>query len=272
MKAKLSIIVPVFNAEDYLEQCLQSIGFQSYKNWELIMCDDGSRDDTYEIAEKYKKAMPDKVILTRNQSNEGLNVTLNNCLKYATGQYIARMDGDDLCSYDRLEKELSFLKEHKDYDIVSTNMTYFDGDDVFAQSHVKEFPQKEDLIFGTPFCHAPCMVTKKAYDAVGGYTEDKRLLRMEDYELWIKMYAAGYKGYNIQEPLYSMRDDRNAIKRRKFRYRINEAYVRYLAIKRLNLKKRYAIYILRPILVGLLPLWVYEKIHKNSMDNKKRGK
>lgn len=259
----------VYNCADTLGESIQCIINQSYKNWELIVCDDGSIDDTYKVAEKYEKAMPDKIILIKNQKNEGLNVTLNNCLKYATGDYIARMDGDDLCSYDRLEKELNFLKENPEFDIVSSNMTYFDDRGVFAQSHMKEYPKKEDFAFGTQFCHAPCMVTKKAYEMVGGYTEDKKLLRMEDYDLWVKMYAAGCKGYNLQEPLYSMRDDRNAAKRRKFRYRINEAYARYLAVRRLKLKKRYFIYILRPIILGFLPLWLYEKMHRNSIIDKK---
>ena len=253
----------VYNCADTLGESIQCIINQSYENWELIMCDDGSTDDTYKIAEKYKKAMPDKIILIKNQKNEGLNVTLNNCLKYATGDYIARMDGDDICSYDRLEKELNFLKENPEFDIVSSNMTYFDDRGVFAQSHMKEYPQKEDFAFGTQFCHAPCMVTKSAYEMVGGYTEDKKLLRMEDYELWIKMYTAGYKGHNIQEPLYSMRDDSNAAKRRKFRYRINEAYVIYLAVKRLNLPIWKMIYCLRPIGIGLLPNWLYLYMHKS---------
>lgn len=252
----------VYNCADTLGESIQCIINQSYENWELIMCDDGSIDDTYKVAEKYEKAMPDKVILIKNQKNEGLNVTLNNCLKYATGDYIARMDGDDRCSYDRLEKELNFLKENPEFDIVSSNMTYFDDRGVFAQSHMKEYPKKEDFAFGTPFCHAPCMVTKKAFETVGGYTVGKKLLRVEDYELWIKMYAMGYRGYNIQEMLYSMRDDRDAAKRRKWKYRLNEAYVRFLAVKMLKLPKRKLIYAIKPVFVGLLPGWIYARLRK----------
>ena len=88
---------------------------------------------------------------------------------------------------------------------------------------------------------------------------------MEDYELWIKMYAMGYKGYNLPEALYRMRDDRNARKRRKYKYRINEAYVRYLAVKRLKLNKLYLIYTIKPLLVGLLPAPLYMYAHKMRM-------
>ena len=123
----------------------------------------------------------------------------------------------------------------------------------------------ENIVKETPFCHAPCMVLKEAYDAVGGYSVSKKLLRVEDYELWIKMYAEGYKGYNLPEVLYRMRDDRNATKRRKFRYRINEAYVRYLAVKKMKLKKRYLIYVLRPVLVGILPTGLYTYLHRKKL-------
>ena len=87
---------------------------------------------------------------------------------------------------------------------------------------MKPFPEKRDFLQGTPFCHAPCMVRAEAFAAVGGYAEDKKLLRVEDYDLWTRMYAAGFRGMNLDHPLYLMRDDRNAVKRRKFRYRINE--------------------------------------------------
>ena len=259
---KISIIMGIYNCAETLDESIKCIINQSYENWELIMCDDGSTDDTYKVAENILKQMADKVVLVRNQKNEGLNKTLNKCLKYAKGKYIARMDGDDLCRSDRLEKEVAFLKANPEFDIVSTNMIYFDDDGVFAQSHMKEYPQKEDFALGTQFCHAPCMVTKKAYEAVGGYTVGKKILRVEDYELWIKMYAMGYKGYNIQEPLYLMRDDRDAAKRRKWKYRLNETYVRFLAVKMLKLPKRKLIYAIKPVFVGLLPGWIYARLRK----------
>jgi glycosyltransferase EpsE len=109
------------------------------------------------------------------------------------------------------------------------------------------------------------MVRREAYEAVGGYSVDKKLLRVEDYHLWIKMYAKGFKGYNIGKALYQMRDDRNAYSRRKFRYRLNEAYVRLLVVKELKLPFYGAIYALRPIIVGLLPKKLYDILHKRNL-------
>ena len=103
---------------------------------------------------------------------------------------------------------------------------------------------------------------------VGGYSVDSKLLRVEDRHLWIKIYAAGGKGKNLAEPLYKMRDDRNAASRRKFRYRLNEAYVASLAVKLLKLPKWKYIFMLRPILVGLLPGFLYRFLHKQKLRTK----
>lgn len=264
-KNLISIIMGIYNCADTLDEAIQSIIAQTYHDWQLIMCDDASSDHTYQVAEKYVKKYPGKFKLIKNQENMGLNYTLNHCLKYADGEYIARMDGDDISESKRLEKEVQFLKSHPDYAIVSTQMEYFDEEGIFGKSSGKCIPQLSDLIKGTPHCHAPCMVRREAYVQVGGYSIDKRLLRVEDYHLWIKMYAKGYRGYNLPEPLYRMRDDRNAMKRRKYRYRVNEAHVKYIALKKLKQPKWMIIYVLKPLIIGLLPISIYKKLHKYNL-------
>lgn len=265
MSTKISVIMGIYNCATTLGEAIDSLLNQTYSNWNLIMCDDGSSDNTYSVAERYKELYPDKIILIKNDKNMGLNYTLNQCLKYADGEYIARMDGDDISLPERFEKESKFLDKNPQFAIVSTPMIYFDEEGEWGTGKPSRFPQKEDFIKGTPFCHAPCMVRKEAYDAVGGYSVEKKLLRVEDYHLWIKMYEKGYRGCNLQEPLYKMRDDRAAIKRRTYKYRINEAYVRILAIKMLGLSKTGFVYVMRPLIIGLLPNFVYEYLHRKSM-------
>ncbi len=117
----------------------------------------------------------------------GLNYTLNHCLKYADTQYVARMDGDDISLPDRFMQELQFLEEHPDIAIVSTPMIYFDETGDFKTGRNGDrYPTVNDFVHGTPFCHAPCMVRREAYEAVGGYSVDPKLLRVEDYHLWFK--------------------------------------------------------------------------------------
>ena len=144
-------------------------------------------------------------------------------------------------------------------------MSFFDEDRTFGLISHPDRPEPKDFLKENPFCHAPCMVRKSAYDDVGGYSEDKRLLRVEDYHLWIKMYRAGHKGINIHQTLYMMRDDRNAYSRRKFRYRLNEAYVRMIAMKEFRLPLWNVVYVLKPIIIGLLPGKIYDSLHRRKL-------
>lgn len=267
---KVSVIMGIYNCGDTLAEALDSILAQTYTNLGLIMCDDGSTDDTYAVAETYCRRYPGNMVLLKNDRNMGLNFTLNRCLEEVDGEYIARMDGDDLSMPERLEKEIAALNAHPDMAIVSTAMQHFDESGIWGQGTVIPFPQPKDFVRGTPFCHAPCLVRREAYEAVEGYTDKPEFLRAEDYELWIKMYEKGYRGMNLEEPLYQMRDDRRAVSRRKFKYRITEFRVRCAAVKRLHLSKVGYLYALRPILVGVLPAGLYCQLHRKRLQNKKQ--
>lgn len=261
---KVSIIMGIYNCGKTLDVAIESLLNQTYKDWELIMCDDGSTDNTYEIASCFAGDY-DNIYLLQNEKNMGLSYTLNRCLTKAQGDFIARMDGDDLSLPLRLEKEVSFLESNPQYAFVSSGAIYFDENGDFGVWIGKERPPKLDFARISPFCHPASMIRKSAYDSVGGYSVEKRFLRVEDYHLWIKMYASGHQGYNIQEPLYKHRDDRDAMKRRLFRYRLNEVYVRYLAVKMLKLPLYDTVYVLRPILVGLLPPVIYKPLHRRKL-------
>ncbi|MBR4863357.1 MAG: glycosyltransferase [Oscillospiraceae bacterium] len=262
---KISVLMGIYNCAETLGDAIESILAQTVTDWELILCDDGSTDDTYAVATRFCEQHPDKIKLLQNPQNMGLNYTLNRCLEHATGTYIARMDGDDLCIPERFEKELQVLESRPEIAIVSTPMEYFDENGTWATGTAISEPQPRDFLHGTPFCHAPCMVRRQAMLSVGGYTDDKKFLRVEDYDLWIKLYHAGHRGINLSEALYRMRDDRNATARRKFRYRINEARVKAKAVRILKLPVWCYVYTLRPILVGLLPTPLYTLLHKKRL-------
>lgn len=263
-KYTISVIMGIYNCADTLDESIESLLAQTYDKWKLIMCDDGSSDNTYEVAKKYSDQDPEKFILLKNEKNMGLNYTLNKCLSAADTKYVARQDGDDISLPERFEKEIEVLENNPDISIVSTAMIYFDAGGDWGKNTVKQNPVKKDFVYGTPFCHAPCMVKREAYETVNGYTEAKRLLRVEDYHLWIKMYKNGYKGINIPEAYYKMRDDNNAYNRRKYKYRVNEAYVKRLAVKELKLPFYMLVFALKPLIVGLLPKSIYTMLHKNS--------
>ena len=186
----------------------------------------------------------------------------------ATGEYIARQDGDDISLPDRFRAELEFLESNPTFSIVSTPMIYFDENGEWGHSHTIEYPQPADFISGTPFCHAPCMVRTAAFTAVGGYSTKAKTLRAEDYDLWFRMYAAGYRGCNLQSPFYMMRDDSSAYKRRKFKFALNEAYVRFTGYRMLKLPLKAYVYVLRPIIVSLLPRPFYMYLHHRKQNKK----
>ncbi|WP_078551429.1 glycosyltransferase [Bacillus alkalicellulosilyticus] len=258
---KVSIIMGIYNCEKTLEESISSLLTQTYSDWELIMCDDGSTDSTLQVAMSFAQRYPN-IIVIKNESNKGLAHSLNQCLQFATGEYIARQDADDRSRPKRIQKEVDWLDRQPQYDIVSTGMAFFDEKGCWGEILSVEEPQPKDFIKQSPFCHAPCMVRKEAILAVNGYDESKKTLQVEDYHLWFMMYAQGSKGYNIQEALYDVRDDRNANKRRTFRRRLNEAYVRASGYYKLKLPIPAYLFAFRPLVVGLVPLRVYNQLRK----------
>lgn len=269
---RISVLMGIYNCASYLQEALDSLYVQTYQDFKIILCDDGSTDDTYAMAQRNAKEH-DNIVLIKNERNMGLNYTLNHCLKYADTEYCARMDGDDRSLPTRFEKEIKFLDEHPEYAIVSCPMIYFDENGEFGRGKAIGEPTKDSFNYGVPFCHAPCMVRTVAYQTVGGYSDAKYLLRHEDYNLWMKMFAAGYRGYNLEECLYAMRDDRNAVKRRTIRGRINGIYAHWLAYRTLKLSFfSWLKFSVINIAKGVAPKFLYEYFHKKRYKIDKYGK
>ena len=261
--ARISVIMGIYNCASTLVEALDSLYAQTYQDFKIILCEDGSNDDTYEVAKRYAEKH-DNILLLRNENNMGLNYTLNRCLEHVDTEYVARMDGDDISLPERFEKEVKFLDAHKEYGFVSGQMIYFDKNGDFNCGKENGEPTKTDFIQGRAFNHAPVMVRSKAYRDVGGYSVSKYLLRVEDQHLWLKLYKLGYKGYNIPEPIYKMRDDLNATRRRSFVNRRNEAYVKLLICHHFKLPWwQYVQSAVVPMLKWLVPTRIYSKLHRS---------
>lgn len=255
---KISVLMGVYNCADTIQASIESIQAQTFTDWEMIICDDGSSDNTMEIVRACQKN-DNRIILIRNDRNRGLSYTLNHCLEEAKGEYCARMDGDDLCDPARFQKELDFLEAHPEYGFVSTTMKRFDEDGYYDEPTIGKgySPTNDSFVKGSPFCHAPAMLRKSTYDAVGGYRVMDNTLGVEDYDMWFRIYAKGIKGFVLEEPLYSMFDGRGAASRRTFKRRINEAWVRKEGYKALNIPVFKRVFVLKPIAVGFIPQWLY---------------
>lgn len=258
---EISVIMAVFNCEDTIEMAIQSIINQTFLNWELIICDDASKDATYDKILKVIKNEP-KIILLKNETNLGLAKTLNHCIKNAEGKYIARMDGDDLCDKDRLMKEYYFLETNEEVSFVGSDMLMFDEMGCYGKVAYPTKPTKRCFLKYSPFCHASILINKDALIKIGGYNISEKIERIEDYELWFRLYENGYIGENINEPLYSMRNDFNAMKRKKYRYRFNEFLLINEMCKKFQFPFYCRVYSFLPLVKGMLPLNIYRKLQR----------
>lgn len=254
----------IYNCAPTLAEALDSLLAQTCQDFKVILCDDASTDNTAEIARTYVERFPGKFILIKNDRNLKLAATLNHCLEYADTEFVARMDGDDLCEPRRFEVQLRFLEENPRYSHVSTGMKLFDESGVYGRTKkLAPAPGKNDFRNGTPYFHAPSMFRREAFEAVGGYTAEARVERVEDYYLWYKFHKAGLQGYNMEDTLYWMRNDKNAFARRKFRDRLRSYKVKIEVLR--GLKVRGGLYYaLRDLSKGLVPAFIIRQIRKHA--------
>lgn len=214
MLKKVSIIMGIYNCEKTLTDTIDSIINQSYDNWELIMCDDGSIDKTIKIAKKYSDK-ENKIKLIVHENNYGLAKSLNDCLKWATGDFIMRHDSDDLMVRDRIEKQVSYMNRYK-CDACGSGAFIFDESGVWGLRQPTELQNKYCMIQKAPFIHPTVIVKRSVLNDVGGYSDNELTRkRLEDYDLWIKLFEKEYILRNIQEPLIYFREDRNSYNRKK---------------------------------------------------------
>ena len=257
MEEKISVIMAVYNAEKTLKEAVESILNQTYKNIEFIICDDASTDNSFKLLEEYTKK-DDRIILIKNEVNSRLSFSLNHCLKYATGEYVARMDGDDISTPERFEKQIKFLKEHPEYDLVGTAMQRFNDQDGLADVvNSVDTPDYYTLKNRIPFHHATIMVRREVYETLKGYTVCDRTARCEDYDLWFKFFKAGFKGQNLKEPLYLVREDMSAIRRRTAKYRFDALKTTWYGFKLLNYPK---FWLIKPTFIAIFKAFVPYKL------------
>lgn len=261
---KVSVIMGVLNAEERVIDSIKSIQNQTMENFEFIICDDGSSDNTVNILENIAEE-DRRIIVIKNEKNIGLARTLNKCIELARGEYIARMDDDDFSYKDRLKLQVEFLDNNLDYDFVSSAIDSYDGEKNISKVKLRcKTPKKEDFLWGNCFVHPATMFRATEIKLVGGYRVAKETRRAEDYDLFMRMYANGMKGLNIETPLLRYYVNPKAMKKRKYVYRIDEMIVRYKGFKSLGLLPKGLMYVIKPLFVGVIPNNLLYKIKKKK--------
>ena len=264
-----SIITGVYNIENCysFHKSMQSILQQTYSDFEWILCDDGSTDSTWGLLQKYA-AKDKRIRLLRNEKNMGLAATLNYCLSYAEGEFIARQDADDYSLNKRLEKQIDYLKKHPEIVVLGCQSFLFDEGGIWGKSIVPSRVTNRDFLFTSPYRHGAVVFRKEVLLQAGGYRVAKETRRAEDYDLFMTIQTIG-KGENLEEFLYCFCEDINAQKRRKYRYRLDEVKVRYVGFRKLGLLPKGILYVVKPLLVGLIPRGLLEIIKDRYYDRRK---
>jgi len=174
----------VYNCAEYIDFAIRSIINQTYSNWELLIIDDNSTDGTIRIIEEIKNS---RIIIIKNRLNKGLPYCLNQCIKLSKGEYFARMDGDDIMTTDRLEKQISFLEKHPDIDLLGgLAYTINDTNEIIGFKYPKMPQNINELISLQNYFIHPTVVGKLNWFNHNLY--DEKIHRCQDFELWLRTY------------------------------------------------------------------------------------
>lgn len=180
----ISIGIPFYNAQEYLESAICSVLAQIYKDWELILIDDGSIDNSLRIANYYAK-LDSRIRVISDGRNMKLPYRLNQLIEESTGEFIARMDADDIMHPERLEKQLKFLETNKSYDLVSTGLVSIDNNNTIKGYRRVESLYDDFSMLKTsyPIVH-PSVMARRSWFERNKYSE--KYPRAEDFELWTR--------------------------------------------------------------------------------------
>jgi glycosyltransferase EpsE len=260
---KVSVAMSVHNGEKYLSKSIESILNQSFTDFEFIICDDASTDSSREIIEEFMKK-DERIVLIQNKVNLGLAASLNKCISLAKGEYIARMDDDDISMENRFKTQVDFLKNNSDISFVCGRVYLFDENGVWGESKVTKALTLENVYKYQPIAHPTVMIRKNVLNEVGDYTVAPYTKRGQDFDLWCKIYQKGYKGVNIGELVLYYRNNKEAYARRKFRYRVDSYILKKMWRRKLNLPLKYELYAYKPIIAGLIPAFVMRMYHSKK--------
>ena len=224
---KVSILLPCYNAANYIEECLESIHQQSFQDFEVVIIDDGSTDQTAEILSKW--AEKDDHFSVRRIEHSGVIEASNAGLAKCQGEYIARMDADDLMHPDRLKKQTALLDTNPDIDICSCLVSpagemregfklYMD----WLNSLISDEDVRREIFVESPIATPTAMIRSEVIKNFGGY-QDRGW--PEDYDLYLRLYSAGHKFAKVPEILLYWRDHPTRLTRADSRYSL-ENFIR----------------------------------------------
>lgn len=208
----VSVVMPLYNAERYVREAIESILSQTYRNLELIVVDDGSMDRSIDIVTDLA-SRDVRIRLFRNEKNLGVAKTRNRAIREACGEYIACLDNDDVALPERLERQVDFMKAHPDHGLIASDVEIIDEfSRVFAKRSYPHTDQeiRKSMLRVNPVANPASMFRRSAFEDVGG-RYDESVCPVEDYEFVLRM-ARKHKLANIDRVLTRYRISANQAK------------------------------------------------------------
>lgn len=201
IKPLVSVLMPVYNAAPYITGSLTSLLKQDYQELEIIIVNDACTDHTPDLISSFKDS---RIKMLHNPANLGLAASLNRAIRESTGDYLARMDADDISLKERISKQVRYLQQHPETDVLGTAMQYFG-----ASNYLNFFPETHNackvyLLRNVCFGHPTVIFRKRVFDDASCYYNPEYRQYSEEYDLWCRL-ADRFQFANLKEPLLRYR-------------------------------------------------------------------
>ncbi|HEX2965941.1 MAG TPA: glycosyltransferase family A protein [Syntrophorhabdaceae bacterium] len=260
----MSIVICAYNAARVIGRAIQSLTKQTFTDWECIICDDASSDNTWTAIQDLTKGFNNFKVI-KNETNLGPASSRNRCVEIAKGEFLAIQDADDWSSPERLERQVEYLDRHLEVNAVGSYAALLGNDETqWGVMKPPLLPRKEDWVRGPQIIHASVLFRTVDFVALGGYTGGMRFA--EDYDLWVRFVTNGKKISTIPEVLYSIRSDVNDYTRKGLSQRWSEMAVVLRAFRSLHCSVWQLVYLGKPFIAGILPARLLHSFHRYRFD------
>ena len=196
---KISVLMSVYNDEKTLERSIESILKQTFRNFEFLINDDSSTDDSSKIVKNFSN-IDNRIKFFQNENNIGLTKSLNKLIKQSNGEFIARQDSDDISHIERFQKQINVIESGK-FDIVTTRANVI-GEKRKIPNISFYFPKRYIIKYKNPFIHGSLLIKKNVLNDIGNY--DERFYYSQDYKLMSDLIKQNKKIKTLRQPLYNL--------------------------------------------------------------------
>ncbi|WP_223701287.1 glycosyltransferase [Sutcliffiella deserti] len=265
-KPLVTFMISTYNCDTTIDEAFESIANQTYKNFLVKIIDDNSKDHTLEKVKNWCERDERFQLINIHKENTGLTSSLNEILESVDTPYAARMDADDICLPERLEKQMKYLEEHPEISVLGTWAKDIDENGTFIRDRrvpTDHFNIRKVIVKASPMIHPSVIMKTEHLKDVTGYNTSYRVA--QDIDLWFRFIGKGYKLANIPEYLMLYRVITGHAKKRGIKHRWLDAKIRWRGtrvIESTPMERMTAVSI--PILLGIMPSFVTSQLMKYS--------